>query len=336
MLISIHLFSQKGKADFDSGKGKLVIDTTIQHFKDSFILKPSKSVGQDIQVFIKDNEKKDTWFKDVLPIFTLLLGIFLNRLIEFFINRKTIKKQGERWITELRILEDPIKAQIGYLQEFKKEHDLEKFDIPLLTILSILNGESFNSLDRSELIKYFVTIKHKKYNDAITLSTRINIFISILKNHFQNLKTKFDEYLEKYSEHTLDLTKNLQVFLQRFREYDIQLQKQLNGNPIDNPRYRPLFDLINTQIYPHIKSGHYDIYVLEKDFIIPAIDFFNKYRLEDWTNPLIDPLVGSINNIKGIKMAKYYFSQNLEVLINRYSGESIQLNDILDEINKLK
>jgi hypothetical protein len=334
VFVTAPLFGQTRHSVQDTTLRKPSPDTTFSRFKDSFSLQKNDTSTQSIKVFIKDEPTKSNWFKDVLPILTLLLGIFINRGIDFFTNRKRTRKHGERWVAELNSLKDPITKQVEYLKEFKQEHDKEKFDIPKLNVVSILDGESFNSLDKSELIKYLEVFRSNKYEAAIRLSNRVNIFISILKNHLKNLHLKFDEYLKGTSLHTTNLSKHLQDFLQRFAFYGVQLEKELHGDPLNDPRYRPVFDLVNSEIYPYMTQGNYDIYKLETSFLIPMFQFCGQHRLDDRIFPMAESIRGCITSIKGIKMEKHYFSENLQTIIDRYTEEQTQLTEILEDLKK--
>lgn len=334
LLIAFQSFSQTKQLPADTIRKMSGWDTTKVNFKDSFLVKATNGPLETVKVFIKDEPTKSNWFKDILPILTLLLGIFINRGIDFFATRKRTKKHGERWIAELNSLTDPITKQVEYLSAFKQEHDKEKFDIPKLNVVSILDGESFNSLDKSELIKFLEKFRHNKYEQAIRLSNRVNIFISILKNHLKNLHLKFDDYLKGTSLHTTNLSKHLQDFLQRFAYYGVQLEKELNGDPLNDPRYKPIFDLVNAEIYPYMTQGNYDIYKLENSFLVPMFQVLGQNRLDERIFPMAESVRGCINCIKGIKMEKRYFSDNLQTIIERYTEEQGQLKEILEDLSK--
>ena len=319
-----------------STKKKINNDTSVFHYKDSFELKANDISSQPIKIFINDGASKSSLFKDILPILTLLIGIFINRGIDFRTNRNRTKKHGERWIAELNALDNPISTQVEYLETFKQEHDQEKFDIPKLNVVTILDGESFNSLDKSELIKYLEKFKNYKYEDAILLSNRVNVFITILKQHLNDLHIKFDEYKTGTSSFITQLSKHLQDFLQRFKFYGVYLEKELGGDPIDDPRYAPIYNLVISEIYPYMAQGNYDIYQLESKFIVPLFEFLAENRLDERIFPLAESIHGCMACIKGIKMEKRYFSDNLQIIIERYGEEKTDLAGILTDLHGVK
>lgn len=320
----------KNEINTTENKFNVENDTVKKVIKDSFLIHKNELMNKnDVRIYIKENEEKTNTFKDILPILTLLLGIFINRSIDCVTERKKIKKNGERWNAELNSLELPIKRQIELLEEFLIEHNKEKFEIPKLVISQALNCESFGPLDKTELIKYFEKFKSKNYSESVSASNKINSFIGILKNHYENLKKKFEEYLSGFSNHTSNLNVNLQLLMKSFAEYGVLLEAELNGDPINDPRYRPIFDLFKSEIIPYMEEGNYDIYVLEQKFFKPLLEILSKLRMDERINPMTDYTRNCLNFIKGIKMEKKYLSDNFSTLIERYKEEEKELTEII-------
>lgn len=308
-------------------------DTIKKTIKDTFVItKKELENKNEIRVYIRDKEDKSNIFKDVLPILTLLLGIFLNRGFDYLTERKKIKKTGERWKAELSCLELPMKEQIEFLESFIIEHEKEKFEIPNLIILQSLDCENFNSLDKTELIKYFEKFKDKKYLESVNSSNKINSFIGILKNHFDNLKKKFEEYLNGTSNHTTNLSMNLQMLLKSFEEYGVQLESELGDDLTNSERYRPILALFNNEIEPYMKNGDFDVYKLEANFFRPLKEVLGTLRMDSKITSMTDYTRNCLNNIKGIKMEKNYLSENLTILIGRYKAGQDELKKVLDEL----
>lgn len=111
-------------------------------------------------VMVKEKSKVD-FLRYLIPIFTLLLGIWIKEHLDKKNEKKKILKSGKRWIAELRSLEEPLNKQIEALNNFLDEHGTDDFSIPRIVFYSSLNGEIFKSLDKSELIQ-FIEIKKKE------------------------------------------------------------------------------------------------------------------------------------------------------------------------------
>ena len=168
ILISIFAFSQSlttiNKASKNQEKKTIssnrevinktkLIDTTTLNFENKEITIPSNRQNTTKIVIVKEKEKTD-WLKYSLPVFTLLLGIWIKEILEKHSNKTKIKKSGERWIAELRSLKEPLEQQIKSLQKFQTENDTNEFEIPNLGLYSSVSGDIFKSLDKSELIKF--------------------------------------------------------------------------------------------------------------------------------------------------------------------------------------
>ncbi|MBL7904041.1 MAG: hypothetical protein JNL22_03365 [Bacteroidales bacterium] len=319
----------QGKTDTSTVLKK---DTAKYTSQDSVTINKEELSGEsDIKIYLSTTSKSN-FFKDILPILSLLLGIFINRGIDLFTERKKIKKIGERWKAELSSLELPIQKQIGFLKEFLTEHEKEIFTVPRLTISTSLNGEAFNSLDKTDLIKYLEKFRKKKYSEAVISSNKINSFAGILKYNYEVLKEKFNSYLNDSSTHMSNLTSNLQLLMKSFAEYGVQLEKEIFGDPIDDPRYRPIFDLFNKHIIPNMENGKYEVYDLEKNFFAPLMLLLGELRLDPRTNAMSDYTRNCLNSIKGIKMEKRYLSDNIKTLISSYEEESNDLTSLLTEL----
>jgi len=307
---------------------------------DTFKVKPNDRIivnkklvsdSTNLQIYLIDKQTQNT-FKDILPILTLLLGIILNRLLDLYTDYRKIKKTGERWKAELTCLDDPMKNQIKYLEEFLVEHNKEVYSIPRIVVSEALSCESFSALDKSELIKYIEKFKSKKYNEAVSDANKINSFIGVLKNHSEHLKNKFESYLSGTSKHIGKLNESLQSFLKSFAEYQLELEKEIKADPINDPRYRPILDLVNEQIIPYMQNGDYDIYVLEQNFYFPLIDILSELRLDSRVNEMSEQTRNAINSIKGVKVEKRYLTEILTTLIKRYQNSNKDLVDLLKKL----
>lgn len=147
-----------------------IIDTTRLSFTSSGELTiPIATNGLTKVVMIKEKSKFD-FFRYLLPIFTLLLGIYIKEVLDERSEKKKIKKSGERWVAELRSIEEPLIKQIQTLKEFNEEHKKGEFTIPRIKVFSSLNGEVFKSLDKNELIQ-FIQMNNEKseFNEIVKI-----------------------------------------------------------------------------------------------------------------------------------------------------------------------
>jgi len=313
-----------------------VPDTITLDFDKNELTLPLKQDGLTRVIMVKEKSKLDR-LKYLLPIISLFLGIGIKELLEKRSNIKKTKKAGERWVAELRSLEEPIKTQIKSLKEFLEEHEKEDFKIPRLQIYSSLNGEIFKSMDKNELIKYIELNNSKKeFKEIVKISNRTNGYISILVHLYETLREKFEKFLKGISTHTTSLSLSLQSFNSAFREYGVELERELNSDPYNDPRYKPIADLYSAQIIPYLQGGNFNPFVLEKKFFIPLVEILAELRLDGRTKELVSAMTSGRNAIKGIQLEKQYMTENIKTILKHYEEQMVDLENIVKEIENTK
>lgn len=311
-------------------------DTITQVFRDSLTISKDGG-GKDIHVYIKENTAPNH-FKDVLPILTLVLGIFLNRMIDFFTERKKIKRHGARWHAELSSLVNPIDKQIGILEAIFIQNEKEStVDIPRLTVVSSLDCSTIQSLDRFELIRFLEKIKNKKYSESIEISNQVKTLINILETNYETLKTKYADYLRELSKCTTIFVSELQNVQRNFAEYGVELEREIRSKSDDSleqvltsdPRFKPLLDLFDKELLPHMRNPNFDYYNFDQSFLTPLLYELANLRLDQRTQPLANSTRQSLIYLNQFKQEKYYFQRNLETIIEIYKSSKSDLEVIL-------
>lgn len=327
--------SQIPKKEKDS---TFVQDTVLAKTKQTILLnkKDSLNIGieddqKEILIQFIEPEKTD-YFKYIFPILTLLLGIGVNRFIDYLTNNKKIKKTAKRWIIELQNLKRPLDRQISFIEDFLVEHKKEEFKMPNLKVETYLEGESFKSLDKTDLLKYLERFKKKKYEVAIEDVNQINSYVTVVRHHYTTLKEKYIEYKNGTSHHVTNLSKDLQELLKAFAFYGSELEQELNADPLNDPRYRPILDLFDSEVRPYMQDGNYDVFKLEKDFFIPLLSILANFRFDKRTHNMTESVRNCINEIKGIKMEKHYLTVNFENIKTRLEENKSELEKIHQRI----
>ena len=308
-------------------------DTIILDFDKSELLIPQQRDNVTKIIMVKEKSKID-WLKYLLPIFTLILGIILKEFFEKRSNKKQIRKSGERWIAELYSLEEPLKRQIQSLEEYLEEHKKEDFKIQNLEIFSSLGGDIFNSLDKNELIK-FIELNNKKvdFKEIVKISNRTNVYLTMLIHLSETLKENFNIYKTETSKHITSISLSLQLFTGALRDYEIEIEKELNFDPIDDPRLKPIIELYDSQIKPFLQEGNFNPFVLKKDFFQPIVAMLFMLRQDTRTKELSSSLTIGLTAIKGLEMEKSYFSENLKYIITNYYNQLLRLDNVINKIN---
>ena len=292
--------------------------------------KQTAKLTETTKIYLLPQKESVDYFKYIFPIITLLLGILLNRFIEYKFNNTKIKKSGKRWLSELRVLNNPIENQIKNITEFLLIHcDKEKYTFPSPQLITTLDCEIFGTLDKSELVEYFEKIKKNKFQEAVENSSEINGFLTILKSTYTNYRLIFEEYKINSSKHIANINKNLQSFMQEFAFYGVLLEQELGIDPITDLRYKPIFDLMESEIAPYIENSNYDIYELNDNFFKPLTVILSNLRLDNRTLPMIENCRNCIIEVKAIKMEKQYLETNFMNFQKSYTKSKNWLPEII-------
>jgi len=329
------IFSQQVSADTISikvnkqAKDTLKLSETKKSDNNHTFKKDTLNVKVVDNVILK-SEKKDH-LNYIFPILTLILGFFLNRGYDYFAEKRRTRKEGERWIAELRCLDKPLQEQKELLEAFLKEHSIDKFDKPELVIHQMLNCEIFKSLDKSYLLKYLVT-KEKDFPKAVNLSNNIHGFISSLNFFSNNIVQKFNEYLTKSSNHFSIFNEHLQQLTVNFSKYTVNLEKRTGLDPIHDVTYKKILELYQEHIMPHSEDGNIEIFDLQKKFIMPLAMIFSQNRLDDDLIEMSIVLSNCNMEIKAIRLEKRYLDDIFNAIIKHLIKSKEDLDKLLDKV----
>lgn len=302
----------------------------------------------DSKIVIVKDVSKDDYSRYIISLVSLLVGFFLNKIFEWFGDRKKIRKSGERWIVELRSLEEPIEAQIQALEKFTKEVGKDGA-VPNLNIFSAINGDVFKSLDKNDLIKYieqknsksifiFPLFRNKQqklddFKKTVKISNKTHGLIAGIIHNYEMVQDRFNSFLTGRSQHTTSLSKHLQAFMRTFAHYGVELEKLPGVDLKTDPRYKPIADLFMKEIIPYLEDGKFIPNRLRDNFFIPVIGILSTFRLDPLVNELGAAVSECLSDIGGIGMEEVYVNENVETLIERYKELLEDLKPLINEID---
>ena len=317
---------------------KTVDSIVVGESSDTFFVKQPLSESPTIKVILsKKHDSSDGWFiKYAYPVVLLLVGVMIPLLIESFNEGKRIRKVGERWTAEIRSLENPIKIQIDAIEKYLVIHNQDNLIFPDFQIIEGLGCEIFQSLDKSELLKFLEKNRVHDYGKAVNRSNHINGFINIVKGSNTNLKQKFKEYSDQVSSYIMKVTENLTALSRASGNYGVLLEQELNKEPIADPRFIAIQNLFDNEIEPFRESGKYEIYRLHDNFLVPFLSILYSLRHDSRTNEMSTFVGKCIDAVKGIKMEKYYMKENFETIISRYNENLSELPEIIRLVEEVK
>ncbi|MDE1190958.1 MAG: hypothetical protein PW786_02305 [Arachidicoccus sp.] len=303
-----------------------IAKTTIP-VEDSFQFRnPTKD--ELVKIFVQQPSKSSP-INTILPVLTLLLGIGLNRFLDWHSKRRETKKQGERWIAELATLSKPIKSQIQFLNECKDQIGKDIYGVPALQIASGVNSEALNVLDKSELINYLRIKRKRNLSEAVQGATYIVNWGRILSGHYKDLNERYNDYLTDISKFNSAITESLQGVSKDFAYYQLALEKKLGKDPIGDPVFASILALFDEQIFPFMDVGIEDLSALDERFIEPMTKIIGENRHNELLEPIQNDIRACVIALKGLTTTKGYLLANLEILIKWYQQSLDELIIVL-------
>ncbi|WP_347051880.1 hypothetical protein [Flavobacterium olei] len=350
LLSSSKTFPQEGniskiKSNIQSKKS----DTIKIDLKEKTII-PIKVKEDATLIMVKETLEPDYW-KYIIPVFTLFLGIFANRVIDFFTNRKKIKRTGRRWIAELISLEENLKSQKAALENFNASFTDNSFEIPDLKIYEALDGKNFDSMDKAELLQY-VEFKYgnwkpniiiseeeanKNYKEYVLTTNRVASYTEVLKFNFDLIKEKYNSYLNGISVNTTILNKLLQDFRDQLSQYHIEIEQEPGFNFDTDPRLKPLNEIFKREfIDKKLKGESINPFLLPENLCKPVLLILAVTRDDLRTNSLRLSCNAILNTVEAFKAEQSYIKTNFSKLIDRYQKFRDELPETISLLTSVK
>ncbi len=304
------------------------------------------------QIVIVKEKNSSNSFNTLLPlIFTLtglIVGFFINRLYEWYINRKRIKKSGKRWNIELKTLEEPLKHQIKSIEEFMLSVAKREWKYDSLELMTTINSDRFSSLDKNDLMDYidYITKLHwykqlffseaksrEQYDKAVKISNHIHGFIDVLSHNFQMINNKWDEFQDGISATTKKLNQDLETLNIQMSNLNFQIAND-TLKIYQNQDYTPFFNLYFQFISQLRQNANYNMHNSQKDFLEPAIIELGKLMKDNRILPITASISILFNDLRAINAEKDYVLDNMTELIMRYNKSLELLPKIIEKLEE--
>jgi len=255
-----------------------LIDTTVYSLNSDSLLLLSDEPKVAQVIILEKNSDSDKILNYILPIITLILGIFLEKLIETYNTKKKVKKTGKRWNAELQSLKLPIQNQIENFNNFNNEYGDNVYAIPNIVTSPDLKGDNLKSLDKSDLLEYIDS--KNKIEDGIKIFNRATGVISILDNLYNNLVEKVNEFKDGSSKHIEYFNNSFQKFVPKIIAL---LSSPEDQRVLSQKDFALLLQLYNQNIEPHLEESDFNPLEMEEDCFKPVIHILLKYN----SNPVL-------------------------------------------------
>ncbi len=322
--------------DSSSVSTTLVSDTVIISQSDSTL-----AVNENIKVVLVNGEadSQPDYFTYIFPIITLLLGIAVNRLIDYLNKRRQLNSCLRRWTSEIRILENPLIKQISDITDFQREVLEEKHTIPDMGVHSVLRGDSFKSLDKGQFLEALEKVSGMTYQEGISLTNNINGIILSLEHYSTLLHLKYDDYIKVIESRTNSLNENMFQLKKSFNEYSVYLEKKYNDDPMNKDEvYRTMGSLIfDKLIAPQMQNKDpEDIFQLEKSLFLPLIEIISHRRTEGQIQNLLEATSSALRDIQSLRMEKENIHESIGIIKSEFENQLSEVRNVIEQIKKIK
>lgn len=299
---------------------------------------PAREHGHSIRIQLENAAAKPNspWYKDILPVITLVLGLLLKELIDSLGNIKRTKKIGKRWKTELEILSKPLGRQVEEIKKSIEHHKTYYNEPPKMVSIASLECENFESLDKSELLNYINRYYLKDYKEAVALAGQINLQISIIKSNSDTLQETFKNGLQDLNKRNDKLNANFQELIQAFHVYQNALNNTGGEEALNGDKFKVIGTLFVEQILPHMADGKFDYRVLARDYFAPMIKELDRLSANPDTHQMASYTRKCLDNAVGIRVESGYLTTNLANLMGYFQQSKTDLENLLNSFDPKK
>ena len=272
-------------------------------------------------VYAEHKESPSVFYSIIFPIIMLILGVAIERSAQISFENKKMKKNGERWRSELLTYAQTMDCQIEALEKYVKEYcdNPTSYFTPYLPIYHSLDGSMFDNLNKEDLFKY-LNKKFKSNTEAHIKQKKIISFTQIVKFLHDQAKEAMDSY-ERYSCVLTDDFDNAKM------EYAGELYAASSHVLKEMPpqAYSELSNLFNAAF-----TGDAEInpFALDKSFIDPSIELLQSYDKQVFRK-LNDSLLKMKQSIGQMKARKSNIKTTFVGIIEQYKLSEKMLDEIL-------
>jgi hypothetical protein len=330
-------------------KVKTIEDTVKVELQKKSTILPVQTKENAKLIMVKETMEADYW-KYIFPVITLILGIFLNKFIDFISAKKNTKRNGKTWTAELIGLEASLNSQKEALIKFKNTFANNNFEIEVLKIYGDLDGKSFDFLEKSELLKYIearygnwqpsIIIGNQKENESfkafVKTTNKIIGYIDIVKFNFNLITEKHSSFLNGISTNTTILNKHIHDFRDALAQYQIELEREVGIDINTDARLRPINLTFKREIMDKMANKTFNPLLLSEIFCQPILETLAITREDVRTNSLRLLCTAILNAVEALKAERTYMETNLNTLIDRFEELENTLPSIINLLNSEK
>lgn len=268
----------------------------------------------------------------VLPILTLILGVFLEKGWEAIKENRKFHKNIKRWKLELYGLIKPLENQANSLKEFNSELKKNKDIMPSLGFETALDCEVFNLLERTELLDYYQKIQELKEKDALEKVNKISANIKATKFYHNLIIEKYNDYKSGRSAHTSAFNQSLNAILLEFNLMKPKYRTLIETDQKVQKHFVNIDSLIKNEIEPYKEKGDFKLFEMKEKFFEPLIAELNEISQNVDAQKIFENSQNCLNQLKGIEREIEYVTTNFNNFKKQLETSKSNFDDLIKSL----
>lgn len=265
----------------------------------------------------------------LLPVATLVLGVYLNRWIGKFDKRKNNQKTTKDLVTEIRLLEEPIRTQVDVVMKVIADLKERKFTTPQFRSIILLKLDRLKIFDRSGVVDHLERQLGTR-QEAIKKANQLFLGCDLLTNRHAQLEEIVQDYVEAAS--------------QKFEKWRTASERQLmmvarmmanlerdKIDPATDPLIGPAIEL--TRKSTHVEK---DLFAIYDELHVPMSELNALHRTDPRAQELADVNGEARKAILALEREKLYATTKLEKVCDAMSRQYEKLKELVESIDGTK
>lgn len=303
--------------------------------KDSVLLISEKASKIDC-LTIQNNlpAKSENYLSEIIPIVTLMVGFFLGKVYDNWLNRKKTKSDGKDWIETFLQLQDPLEKQVDNISNFLKANPTNVNKIVNPEFQLSLDCNEFKALNDKSIIPYLRKQFKVEYAKSIKLAGQLRNTVRIIETSSILFNESFKELQNNSSVHFRNFTNDFPEFRKHLANYIDEILQLNDSSNEQKALANKIIELGSKYINPHLNSGTLNLFELSEQFFP---QFLNA-SYDDRKHPEIIAAIESVTkcdqSIKNLMMERHYLREKQKNIKGSYE-RCIQLITMISDELKL-
>lgn len=261
---------------------------------------------------------------------TFVLGIAADRWYLRYDKRRKDKKIVQDLLTEIELLEDPMRKQLEEIEDFVEKLRSDQDDVIIFSTYLSLNVDRLKTVDRSSLADHLEKpFKHR--TAAMSAANNILNGCEVITGKYKEVRST----VQHHSETSANIRKHWVEEVENFNHLFLILVSEANrhGISVGND---PLLDSVDKLANPRSRVHRTDIYDIDENHFKPLDELFPRFIADLRTTQLMDANRKIRRCVKELMHEQKSTAKRLEVIAKYMRDEFEAVQSIVSSIPSAK